>query len=222
MTLNQLKARQIVVGTKIRCHDAFKCKVFNGIETRDVREKLKKGTIHGDFRRGDAYEVIAVEYDEKDRTQGNIAMRPIDGTEYKCKEAAIALPFKYMSHFGVHFSKTAHGYQGATIRGKVLVCDIFTEHELKPEAYNYVALTRNTNLEDIYLYTGPANFNINKPEFANHPVDKSKQICRSCLKVLSAQEHGPKAVKCVYCERMENAQNEEQKDEQKENVNEQI
>lgn len=196
LALNQLKCRQIDVGAKIRCNDAFKCLAFNGIETRDAREKLTKGTIHADFRKGDAYEVMAVE-------EKQVVIRPIDGTEYKCKAPIIAIPRKYMGNFGVHFSKTAHGYQGATIRGKVLICDLFTEHELKPEAYNYVALTRNTNLEDIYVYTGPAGFDLKRSEHAIHDLDTSKQICKECFKVLRAHEHGPKAAKCVYCERIE-------------------
>lgn len=198
MALNQLKCKKLEHGARIRCHDAFKCQAFNGIETRDIREKVKRGTIQMDFRRGDAYEVLAVE-------DVQIVLRPIDGTEHKCTQApAIAIPRKYMAHFGIHFSKTAHGYQGATINGKVLICDLFTEHELKPEAYNYVALTRNTNLDDIYVYVGPADFLVEKNPHATHKIDKTKQICRECLRVLRAQEHDPKGAKCIHCDAKEN------------------
>lgn len=219
LALNQMKASQIVAGVKIRCHNMFKINAFGG-EERDIktdnvfRPKLKSV----DFRKGDAFLVLSTPPVYKD--DALIELTPIDGTEKKTKHSIIAIPLHYLTHFGVQFAKTAHGYQGATINGKVFICDIFTEHALKPAAYNYVALTRNTDLADIVIYTGEAALGLRRSKHANGEILKQRQICTSCLRVMRGGEAclAEKSTICVYCERLNNAQ----KDEQTENVIEQV
>lgn len=206
LALNQCKSNQIAPGVKVRCHDMIQCNVEGGEERDTKTDKVIRRKIVLDCRKGDAFQVVRV----LDKPTKIVELTPIDGTEQKIKQQIIALPYSKMTNFGVHFAKTAHGYQGATISQSVLICDIFTEHSLKPEAYNLVSLTRNTKLTDIYVYVGPIDFSLKRSPHANGEVKKNKQICTQCLRVMRGGEAclEEKSTVCVYCERIDKAQTE--------------
>lgn len=192
--LNKLHTPVVVVGTRIRCHTFFEL-VNRGeydasLKTKSKRPRLGKSS----FRTGDSFEIIAFE-DEKPGDKGpTVTMRPVDGSENKFAPI-VRITRAHMSHFGVKFAKTCHSYQGATIRSSVAIFDLFTVSNNKPDEYDYVAFTRNTNLDDIVVYTGEtsAMFTaVGVKLFHGSPSEsqKKKQICGSCMHVLAiAEEH---------------------------------
>lgn len=195
LALNQRKSNVIAQGVKIRCNEMIQCNVEGG-EERDPRtDNVIRPKFYFDCRKGDAFMVVRV-------LEKLVEITPIDGTEQKIKQLIIALPYSKMANFGVHFAKTAHGYQGATINQSVIICDIFTEHEYKPEAYNLVSLTRNTKLTDIYIYVGPDCLALIRSPHANGEIKKARQICTKCLCVMRGGEAclKEKSTICVECD----------------------
>jgi hypothetical protein len=103
------------------------------------RQDFKDGTIHRN------YVVTFMGYqDEEEKTA--IIHEPFEDKEYYPKSSS------FCGHYRLSHAVTCHSKQGASIRGNTYIFDAKTSFAVK--RWLYVAVSRNTNIWNNYIYTG--------------------------------------------------------------------
>jgi hypothetical protein len=111
-----------------------------------------------------------------------------------------------MSCFTLGHCNTVHSTQGDTIEEKFVICDFFCHHEGITKEWLYTAVTRTSDLDNVYflaqsLYMENVMrvFKTMVRRYRDQDKDKNRKICDKFVTVESLYEMWKKNKKCRCC-----------------------
>lgn len=162
--LSRYGTKMIQVGQVLRCADKF---------THD-KQKIQKGFT---------FTVTKI-----DNVSDKFTIEPCGDCEAMYDNKKFTLSKKYITKFTSNYSRTNYSVQGLTINEPICVFNLNDVDNLRPVEFAYTALTRNTNLDDVYICLFDVDRKDVSHEIREKYINKKQHICYKCMSFMYSDD----------------------------------